>query len=97
VAVNLERQIETAESNYRQNLRIAKEAPVQSRAARLSYTGLQQSYQNGLVDFTRLTQGQYQLLNAEMMEANAYLQVWRSLLDIGVSKGALNLFTDQLK
>jgi outer membrane protein TolC len=97
VAINLQRQVETAEYNYQQNLLIATQAPVQSNASRLSYQGLQLSYQNGLIDFTRLTQGQYQLLNAEMMEANAYLQVWRSLLDIGVSKGSLNIFTDQLK
>jgi outer membrane protein len=95
--INLRRQVETAESNYRQNLLIAQEAPVLSRAARLSYQGLELSYKSGLVDFTRLTQGQYQLLNAEMSEADAILQVWRSLLDIGVAKGNLNLFTDQLK
>jgi len=97
VSVNLQRQVETAESNYRQNLLIAAQAPVQFKAARLSYEGLRLSYQSGLVDFTRLTQGQYQLLNAEVMEANAYLQVWRSLLDISVSKGNLDLFTNQLK
>ncbi len=97
VSLNLQKQVETAESNYRQNLLIAAEAPVQSNAARLSYEGLRLSYQSGLVDFTRLTQGQYQLLNAEMMEASAYLQVWRSLLDIGVSKGNLDLFINQLK
>jgi outer membrane protein TolC len=97
VDLNLRRQVETAESNYQQNLLIAQEAPVQSRAARLSYQGLELSYKSGLVDFTRLTQGQYQLLNAEMAEADANLQVWRALLDIGVAKGNLNLFTDQLK
>jgi outer membrane protein TolC len=97
VGINLQRQIQTAESNYRQHLRVAEEAPVQSRAARLSYQGLELSYKSGLVDFTQLTQGQYQLLNAETMEANAYLQVWKSLLDIGVAKGNLNLFTDELK
>ncbi|HVS95492.1 MAG TPA: TolC family protein [Puia sp.] len=97
IAVDLRRQIETAESNYRHNLLVAQEAPVQSRAAGLSYLGLQLSYKSGLVDFTQLTQGQYQLLSAETMEANAYLQVWRSLLDIAVAKGNLNLFTDQLK
>src|SRR5258708_2192054 len=97
VAINLQRQVETARVNYRQNMLIARQAPVQSKAARYAYEGLKLSYQSGLVDFTRLTQGQYQLLNAEMMEANAYLQVWRSLLDIGVSKGNLNLFTNQLK
>jgi outer membrane protein len=97
VSVNLQRQAETAESNYRQNLLIAGQAPVQSTAARLSYEGLRLSYQSGLVDFTRLTQGQYQLLNAEVIEAGSYLQVWRSVLDIAVSKGDLNLFTNQLK
>jgi outer membrane protein len=97
VSINLQRQVRTAESNYRQNLLIAAQAPVQSKASRLSYEGLRLSYQSGLVDFTRLTQGQYQLLNAEVMEANAYLQVWRSLLDISVSKGNLDLFINQLK
>ena len=97
VAINLQRQVETAQVNYRQNMLIARQAPVQSTAARYAYEGLKLSYQSGLVDFTRLTQGQYQLLNAEMMEANAYLQVWRSLLDIGVSKGSLDLFINQLK
>lgn len=97
VNLNLKRQVETAESNYRQNLLVAQEAPVQTKAARLSYQGLELSYKSGLVDFTRLTQGQYQLLNAEMTEADANLQVWRALLDIGVAKGNLNLFTDQLK
>jgi len=97
VDVNLRRQVETAESTYRQDLLLAQEAPVQSRAARLSYQGLELSYRSGLVDYTRLTQGQYQLLNAEMTEADANLQVWRALLDIGVAKGNLNLFTDQLK
>jgi outer membrane protein len=97
VDINLKKQVETAESNYRQNLLIAREAPIQSHAARLSYQGLELSYKSGLVDFTRLTQGQYQLLNSDMTEADANLQVWRALLDIGVAKGNLNLFTDQLK
>jgi outer membrane protein TolC len=95
--VNLQNQVQIAEYNYGQDLLVADEAPIQSKAALLSYEGLQLSYQSGLVDFTRLTQGQYQLLNAEMAEAAAYLQVWRALLDIGVSKGNLILFTDQLK
>jgi len=97
VDLDLRRQVETAESNYRQTLLVAEEAPVQSKAARLSYQGLELSYRSGLVDFTRLTQGQYQLLNAEMTEADANLQVWRALLDISVAKGNLNLFTDQIK
>ena len=97
VSINLQRQIDTAEFNYRQNLLIAGQAPVQLIAMLYAYDGLKLSYQSGLIDFTSLIQGQYQLLNAETMQANAYLQVWKSLLDIAVSKGNLNLFTDLLK
>jgi outer membrane protein len=97
VSVNLEKQVETALFNFRQNLLIAEQAPVQSKAAQLAYEGLSLSYQSGLVDFTRLTQGQYQLLNAEVMVSSAYLQVWRSLLDLSVAKGDLSEFTKQAK
>jgi len=97
VSFNLQKQIQNAESIYRQNLLIAELAPVQSRAARSAYEGLKQSYESGLVDFTRLTQGQYQLLNAEVMEAGAYLQVWKSLLEIAGARGDLNSFTNQLR
>ena len=97
VSINLQKQIQTAEVNYNQNLLIAAQGPVLSRAARYAYEGLRLSYNNGLVDFTRLTQGQYQLLNAEVTEANANLQVWISLLEISVSQGNLDLFTNQLK
>jgi len=89
--------VETALFNFRQNLLIAEQAPVQSKAAQLAYEGLSLSYQSGLVDFTRLTQGQYQLLNAEVMVSSAYLQVWRSLLDLSVAKGDLSEFTKQAK
>jgi outer membrane protein len=97
VSFNLQTQVETAQLNYHQNLLIAGQAPVQSKAARYAYEGLRLSYRSGLVDFTQLTQGQYQLLSAEVMEANANLQVWVSLLEIAVSKGDLKIFTNQLK
>jgi outer membrane protein len=97
VSINLQKQVETAQSNFMQNLLIAGQAPIQSKAAQYAYEGLMLSYSSGLVDFTRLTQGQYQLLSAVVMEANVNLQVWVSLLEIAVSKGNLNIFTNQLK
>jgi outer membrane protein TolC len=97
VTLNLQKQSETAQYNYRQNQLVAQQAPVQSKAARYAYEGLKLSYQSGLTDYTRLTQGQYDLLKAEIAEAGAYLQVWRSLLEIAVAGGDLQIFTDQLK
>ncbi|MBC9915517.1 TolC family protein [Chitinophaga varians] len=97
IALNLQKQKETARYNYDQNMLITKQAVVQSQAARFAFDGLQLSYTSGLIDFTRLIQGQYDLLKAETGEAGAYLQAWRSLLDIAVANGQLATFTDNLK
>ncbi|WP_143306592.1 TolC family protein [Chitinophaga vietnamensis] len=97
VTLNLQKQKETARYSYDQNMLITKQALVQSQAARYAFEGLKLSYASGLVDFTRLIQGQYDLLKAETGEAAAYLQAWRSLLDIAVANGQLTTFTDNLK
>ncbi|NML38822.1 TolC family protein [Chitinophaga sp. G-6-1-13] len=97
VALNLQKQKETARFNYDQNMQITKQAMVQSQAARFAFEGLKLSYASGLIDFTRLIQGQYDLLKAETGEAGAFLQAWRSLLDIAVANGQLTTFTDNLK
>ncbi|NLR68867.1 TolC family protein [Chitinophaga varians] len=97
VALNLQKQKEAARYNYSQNMLITKQAVVQSQAARFAFDGLQLSYNSGLIDFTRLIQGQYDLLKAETGEAAAFLQAWRSLLDIAVANGQLTTFTDNLK
>lgn len=97
VSLDLQKQLETAQYNYRQNGRIAALAPVQTKAAGYAYDGLKLSYESGLIDYTRLAQGQYDLLKAEITEAGACLQVWTALLDMAVARGNLNLFTDQLK
>lgn len=97
VSLNLQKQQETAQYNYRQNILILRQSAVQSQAARYAFDGLQLSYQAGLIDFTRLIQGQYDLLKAEVGEAGAHLQAWRALLDIAVSNGRLEEFTDKMK
>lgn len=97
ISLNLQKQQETAQYNYRQNILILRQSLVQSQAARYAFDGLKLSYQSGLIDFTRLIQGQYDLLRAEVGEAGAYLQAWHALLDIAVSNGRLEEFTDKMK
>lgn len=97
VTLDLQKQKETARFNYGQNILIIKQAMIQTQAARYAYDGLKLGYGSGLSDFTRLIQGQYDLLKAETGEAAAYLQVWRSLLDVAVANGQLTIFTDNLK
>lgn len=97
VTLNLQKQQEIAQFNYRQSLLVARQSTVQSQAARYAYDGLTLSYQSGLIDFTRLIQGQYDLLKAETNEAGALLQAWRALLEISIANGNLEEFTGSIK
>jgi outer membrane protein len=90
-------QTATAVQQYRQDIKIAAKSPVLLKAAGDVYEGLKLSYEAGLIDYTRLSQAQYDLLKAEVNDANTRLQLWRSLLAVAVAKGNLTLFTDQLK
>ncbi|SEW45683.1 Outer membrane protein TolC [Chitinophaga sp. YR573] len=97
VTLNLQKQQQTAQYNYRQNILIVRRAMVQSQAAQYAFDGLKLSYETGLIDFTRLIQGQYDLLKAEAGQAGAFLQLWHSLLDIAVANGNLDEFINSIK
>ncbi|MDP4263517.1 MAG: TolC family protein [Bacteroidota bacterium] len=94
---DITKQTATALQQYQQDIKIAGKSPVLLKAATAVYEGLKLSYETGLTDYTQLAQAQYELLKAEVNDANALLQLWRSLLAVAVAKGNLNLFTDQLK
>jgi outer membrane protein len=95
--LDISKQIETAVFQYEQDVKIANKSPELLKAARDVYEGLKLSYETGLIDFTRLANSQYELQRAEVNNANAHLQLWRSLLAIAIAKGSLNLFLEQLK
>jgi outer membrane protein len=95
--LDISKQIETAVMQYEQDVKIANKSPELLKAARDVYEGLKLSYETGLIDFTRLANSQYELQRAEVNNANARLQLWRSLLAIAVAKGNLNLFLEQVK
>ena len=97
VSLNLQKQQETAQFNYDQQLLITRQSAVQTRTAQFAFDGLKLGYESGLIDYTRLMQGQYELLKAETAQAGAYLQTWRALLDMAVAGGNLQTFLDTLK
>jgi outer membrane protein TolC len=94
--LDIAKQVESAALQYRQDAKIAAKTPVQLQIATDVYEGLKLSYEAGLIDYTRLYQSQYELTKAELGNATAQLQLWRSLLAIAIAKGNLALFTDQL-
>jgi outer membrane protein len=95
--LDISKQTAIAVEQYRQDVKIAGKSPVLLKSATDVFEGLKLSYETGLIDYTRLAQAQYELLKASVNDANARLQLWRSLLAVAVAKGNLNLFTDQLK
>ncbi|MBS1917537.1 MAG: TolC family protein [Bacteroidetes bacterium] len=95
--LDLQKQMESAIVNFQQNNQIALQTQVRLQSAMFAYSGLELSYKTGLIDYTQLSQGGYELLNAGINKANSFLQVWHSLLDIAVAKGDINIFLQQLK
>jgi outer membrane protein len=95
--LDISKQTETALLQYQQDVNIASKMPLLVKVAGDVYEGLKLSYQSGLIDYTRLSQAQYDMLKAEINQANASLQVGRSLLAIAIAKGNLSVFSDQLK
>jgi len=94
--LDISKQVESATLQYRQDAKIAAKTPVQLKIATDVYDGLKLSYEAGIIDYTRLYQSQYELTKADLNNATAQLQLWRSLLSIAVAKGNLAIFTDQL-
>lgn len=95
--LDIGKQTETALMQYRQDVKIAEKTPVLLKTASDVYQGLKLSYETGLIDYARLSQAQYELFKAEINDATARLQLWRSLLGVAIAKGDLHVFTDQLK
>jgi outer membrane protein TolC len=94
--LDITKQIEDASLQYKQDAKIAGKTPIQLKIATEVYEGLKLSYEAGLIDYTRLYQAQYELTKAELNNATAQLQLWRSLLSVAIAKGNLAIFTDQL-
>jgi outer membrane protein len=95
--LDLHKQFESALISFQRNENIAKQTVLQQQLAGNVNDGLVLAYKSGLTDYTSLAQGQFELLNADISKANAYLQMWHALLDIAVAKGDINIFLRQLK
>ncbi len=95
--MNISNEIETALRQVRQDILIARKSPMLLKSATDVYEGLTLSYKTGLVDVTRVSEAQYNLLKAEVNNTTSILQVYRSYLALAVAKGNLDLFMAQFK
>lgn len=94
--LDLSAQLQSATVALQKNIQIAGKAPEKLKAARLAYQSLEANYKAGLIDYTPLAQGQYDLLNAEIEVYSSYVQAWQALLNVAVAEGDLSIFTNQL-
>jgi outer membrane protein len=94
--LDISKQVENAEWQFKQDAKIAGKTPLQLKIAADVYEGLRLSYEAGLIDYTRMYQSQFELTKAELNNATAQLQLWRSLLAVAIAKGSLNILLDQL-
>lgn len=95
-ALAISQQVTSAWLQYNQDRAISDKAPRLWKAAQDVYDGLSISYGAGLIDYTRLAQAHYDLVKAELTNAGARLQVWRSLLNMAVARGSFDIFLSQL-
>ena len=94
--LDLSAQLKSAFVALEQDVQIAIKAPEKLKASRLAYQSLEANYDAGLIDYTRLAQGQYDLLNAEIEVYRSYIQAWQALLNLAIAEGDLSIFTNQL-
>lgn len=94
--IDLSAQLRSAAIALQKNIQIAMQAPEKLKAAQLAYRSLEANYQAGLIDYTRLAQGQYDLLSAGIETYSSFVQSWQALLNLAVAEGDLSIFTNQL-
>ena len=95
--VDLNKQVAIALEQYGSNVLVSQKTAIRLQTARDAFNSLKLSYETGLVDFTRLAQAQFELQQAAVNHAGALLLLQRSLLDVSIAKGDLNLFFNSNK
>jgi len=94
---DLNKQTDMAWQQYKFNLAIFNKQNIRLKSAADAFNSLKISYESGLVDFARLAQSQYELQQAEISSATAILVIQRSLLEISIARGDLDLFFQQIQ
>jgi len=95
IATNLQAQFNTALATLAGARRVAANTPVEVSSAR---TALQQAaarYQSGLAPIDEVAQAQRLLVQAQIDDALARLNVWRALLGVATARGDIQPFLAQ--
>jgi outer membrane protein TolC len=88
---------ERAQAQLEAAQRLARLAPVQAEAARSAVAQSEARYKSGLAPILEVAEAQRLLLQAEIDEALAKLNVWRMQLGLATARGDLQPFLDAAK
>lgn len=97
LTLQLDRQLQTADTTLTYAIAVAKESPMLVNAAIYAYTAMQSRYNSGLTNYADVIQAQYNLLKAETDYKTSFMAVWKTLLYKSAVKGDINLFLNQVK
>jgi outer membrane protein len=89
-------QVEQAQAELEGARRIAENTPIELEAARSGETQAQARYQAGLATIVELAEAEGLLVQAEIDDALARLNVWRGLGDVASAQGDLEPFLQLL-
>jgi outer membrane protein len=97
IALELRTRVLRAETALDAAIRIAAQTPVQVDAARAGERQARARYQSGLANLTELADAQRLLTNAEIDDALARLNIWRSRLAVAAAQGDLQPFLSEVQ
>ncbi len=95
IAVKLQAQFNTALATLAGARRVAAATPIQISAARTAFDQATARYQSGLAPIDGVAQAQRLLVEAQIDDALARLNVWRALLELHAARGDIQPFLDE--
>lgn len=97
ISTDLAAQRERAEASLDAARRISRTTPVQLEAARAAHAQARARYQSGLAGIVEVSDAQRLLLQAEVDQSLARLNVWRAQLAVAIASGDLEPFLESAR
>ena len=94
--LRVESELQRAKFRYQAALEVARQAPIQLKAAQDAYAQAKSRYDAGLTSILELTQTFALLNRAEVDASMAKGNVWRAVIQYAAASGNLNVFTNNL-
>ncbi len=95
IAVKLQAQFNRALATLAGARRVAVNTPIQVSAARTAFDQATARYQSGLAPIDGVAQAQRLLVESQIDDALARLNVWRALLELHTARGDIQPFLDE--